>query len=75
MCLLSSDYADDPLEALKFFNFGLTVMISIFGLIGNNLVVLVNKRAKNISSTDVYITALAVTDNLLILAINIYCYR
>ena len=53
----------------------LTIIISIFGLIGNSLVIMINRKAKNVSSTDIYITWIAITDNLLIVSMNTYSYR
>ena len=67
--------SDDPYAELKLFNFMLTIIISIFGLIGNSLVIMISRKAKNVSSTDIYITWIAITDNLLIVSMNTYSYR
>lgn len=70
-----SIYEDDPFYEAKLFNFTLTVFIAVFGLASNCVVVAVNSKIRILSSTDVYITALAVTDNILILSISLYAYR
>lgn len=70
-----SIYEDDPYRGAKLFNFSLTVFISAFGLISNTVVLAVNGKIKSLSSTDVYITFLAITDMLLIVSLGLYAYR
>lgn len=70
-----SVYEDDPNATFKIFNFTLTVIIGVFGLVSNSMVVAVNRRIKTLTSTDVYITLLAITDNLLIVAVSLVGFR
>ncbi|XP_067946227.1 FMRFamide peptide receptor frpr-18-like isoform X2 [Watersipora subatra] len=72
---ICSDAEVDPYSVIKLFNFGLTVFISLFGLASNTLVGLVYRRTKLLSSTDVYLTALALSDNVQIIFISLYAYR
>lgn len=70
-----SIYHDDPYREAKLFNFALTIFISTFGIISNCVVLAVNRKIKSLSSTDVYITFLAITDMLLIVSLGLYAYR
>lgn len=70
-----SEKEEDPYYELKLFNFVLTVVIAVFGLVSNSIVIAVNRSISKHSSTDVYITFLAVSDNLLIISLSLYAYR
>lgn len=68
-------YNHDPYAEVKLFNLILTVCVALFGLVSNTVVILVNRKIKNLKSTDVYITLLAVTDNMLIVSVGLFSLR
>lgn len=76
MSLLSSIPGEDDLYVqLKLFNFSLTLIVGVLGLIGNAVIIYVNQRIKTTSSTDIYISWLAISDNGLIISLSLYAYR
>jgi hypothetical protein len=72
--LLFSRFGNDPLEGVKLFSIFLTAVVSMLGLISNTMVVMVNRRIKKPTSTDIYISFISITDNLMIVFTSFLFY-